>query len=436
MLASGPDAPAADAGAEAWRLVERLYPIPRSLTGDGVRQTLAVLSEHVPLEVHEVPTGTPVFDWTVPREWNVREAWIAGPDGRRVVDWRDHSLHLMGYSVPVRARMPLAALREHLHSLPEQPDLIPYRWSYYAERWGFCLRHRDLEALPDGEYDVCVDTTLEDGHLTYGELLVPGEREDEVLIHAHVCHPSLANDNLSSIAVATLLARELLDRRLRLSYRFVFVPATVGAITWLARNQARLHRIRHGLVLAGTGDPGPLSYKRSRRGRADIDRAVELVLRRRGATGPMEDYSPWGYDERQYGSPGIDLPVGRLSRTPHGTYPEYHTSADDPGFVRPESLAGTYDALLDVVEILEGDARYRNMSPMCEPQLGRRGLYSTMGGSDRRETEMAALWVLSLSDGGSSLLDVAERSGLPFAAVREAADALLACDLLAPAEAA
>lgn len=419
-----------DVGEEAWRLVERLYPLARSLTGDGVRATFAILAEHAPLEVHEVPTGTAVLDWTVPQEWNVREAWIAGPDGARVVDVRDHTLHLMSYSTPVHTQMNLQELRPHLYSLPEQPDLIPYRTSFYEPRWGFCLPHRQLEALPEGEYEVCVDTTLEDGHLSYAEIVLPGAGEHEVLLHAHSCHPSLANDNCSSLALATLLAHELADRENRYTYRFVFAPATIGAITWLARNENVLPWIRHGLVLAGTGDPGPLSYKRSRRGDATIDRAVEVVLRDFGAEASVEAFSPWGYDERQYCSPGYDLPVGRLSRTPHGRYLEYHTSADNLSFVRPQALANTYDALLAIIDVLEGDRLYRNVSPRGEPQLGRRGLYASVGTADRREAELALLWVLNLCDGSHSLLGVAERSGIPFTTVRRAADALLAHELL------
>jgi aminopeptidase-like protein len=426
---TAPDAAAI--GEEAWRLVERLYPIPRSITGDGVRKTLGILGEHVPIQVHEVPTGTPVLDWTVPNEWNVRAAWIADAEGRRVVDLADHALHLMVHSVPFRGRMSLDDLRPHLHSLPDQPDLIPYRTSYYVERWGFCLRHRDLEALPDGEYEVCVDTTLEDGHLTYGEVVVPGETEDEVLFSAHVCHPQLANDNQSSVALATLLARELAARGTRLTYRFVFVPGTIGAITWLARNEDCADCVRHGLVLAGTGDAGPLSYKRSRRGNATIDRAVEHVFARSGGPYDVEDFWPWGYDERQYCSPGFDLPVGCLMRTPHGRYPEYHTSGDDMELVRPEALADTYRTLREVVGVLEGDGRFRNLSPKGEPQLGRRGLYGSIGG---REQELALLWVLNQSDGSATLLDIADRSGMPFAAIRAAADALLEHDLLAPVD--
>jgi aminopeptidase-like protein len=415
-----------------YALAERLYPVPRSITGDGVRETLGVLRELVPLEVHEVPTGTPVLDWTVPKEWNVREAWIAGPDGERVVDFRDSNLHLVGYSVPVRTRLPLHELRERLHTLPERPDWIPYRTSYWSENWGFCLQHRRLQELPEGEYEVCVDSVLEDGSLSYGELLLQGETEQEMLVSTHVCHPSLANDNLSGIAVATWLARQLAERPRRFSYRFLFVPGAIGPITWLARNEESVGRIRHGLVLALLGGPGGFVYKRSRRGRAEVDRVAEHTLR---GVGEVRDFDPYGYDERQYCSPGFDLPLGRLTRAPHGEFPEYHTSADDLRLLRPEGLAEALDVVGSIVDLLERNRTYRNLSPKGEPQLGRRGLYGGLGGgTEGRERELALLWVLSLSDGEHSLLDVAERSGLPFASVRDAANALLEADLLAETE--
>jgi aminopeptidase-like protein len=422
------------AGEELYKLVAELYPICRSITGDGVRRTLEIVDREIGgLEVSEVPTGTQVLDWTVPREWNVRDAWVANAAGERVIDFQASNLHLVSYSVPVRATMPLAGLKERLFILPDQPDLVPYRTSYYAERWGFCASRRLIDSLPEGDYEVCVDTTLADGHLTYGERLVEGRTSDEVLVSCHVCHPSLANDNLSGIAVASRLARLLGEGpRPRYSYRFLFIPGTIGSITWLARNQDRVDRIRHGLVLSGVGDPGGFTYKRSRRGDAEIDRAVAHVLARSGRSHRVVDFSPYGYDERQFCSPGFDLPVGRLSRTEFATYPEYHTSADDLDLVSPAQLQDSLEVCREVVAVLEGNRRYRNLSPRGEPQLGRRGLYGSIGGrSDAEERQMAMLWVLNQSDGGRSLLDVAERSGLPLALLAEVAGLLEEAGLLA-----
>ncbi|MYB20564.1 MAG: DUF4910 domain-containing protein [Holophagales bacterium] len=432
-------------------LAAGLYPIPRSLTGDGVRETLDRIARRIPLQVHELPTGTQVLDWTVPREWNPRQAWIRGPSGRRVVDLADHNLHLVGYSVPVHRTMRLDELRPHLHSLSEQPDLIPYRTSYYEETWGFCLPHRLLESLPDGEYEVFVDASLEDGSMTWGECLLPGSSAEEVLISSHVCHPQLANDNLSGIAVAVHLAEALaaVPER-RYSYRFLFAPGAIGAIAWLARNRDRLDSFRHGLIAANLGDGGGFHYKRSRYGEHEIDRAVVAALAGLGEDLVTEDFFPFGYDERQYCSPGFDLPVGVLTRTPWGRYPEYHTSADDLSFIGAEALAGSLAAYLATAAALEerlgapapppvaaeggrksgGGRRYRNLEPFGEPQLGRRGLYGGLGGAGRKEFEIAMLWVLNQSDGEHSLDDIAERSGLPPGVVGEAADALREAGLL------
>jgi aminopeptidase-like protein len=424
------------AGEELYKLVAELYPICRSITGNGVRRTLEIVDREIGgLEVSEVPTGTQVLDWTVPREWNVRDAWVANAAGERVIDFQASNLHLVSYSVPVRATMSLGELKDHLFILPDQPDLVPYRTSYYAERWGFCASKRLVDGLPEGDYEVCVDSTLADGHLTYAECLVEGRTSDEVLVSCHVCHPSLANDNLSGIAVASRLARLLGEGpRPRYSYRFLFIPGTIGSITWLARNAERVDRIRHGLVLSGLGDPGGFTYKRSRRGDAEVDRAVAHVLGRSGRPHTVVDFSPYGYDERQFCSPGFDLPVGRLSRTEFATYPEYHTSADDLDLVSPAQLQDSLEVCREVVAVLEGNRRYRNLSPKGEPQLGKRGLYGQIGGrSDAEERQMAMLWVLNQSDGGRSLLDVAERSGLPLALLAEVAGLLEGAGLLAEA---
>jgi len=421
-------------GEEIHGLMRRLYPICRSITGDGVRRSLAMMREYIPLEIFEVPTGTPIFDWTVPKEWNVRDAYVKNSRGERVIDFQKHNLHLVNYSVPVRRTMSLAELRPHLHTLPEHPDWIPYRASYYKETWGFCLTQRQLEALDEDEYEVCVDSTLGDGNLTYAECYLAGDREDEILLYSHICHPSVCNDNLSGMALLTYLARALQGERRRYSYRFVFAPTTIGSITWLARNESRLGRIKHGLVIALVGDPGPMTYKKSRRGDATVDRAVAHVLKHSGRPSQVLDFSPYGYDERQFCSAGIDLPVGRLTRTPNACYPEYHSSADDLDFVRPEFLADSLEICRMSLNVLDRDGRYVNLSPKCEPQLGRRGLYSkTSAERDVGQRDLAMLWVLNLCDGRHSLLDIAERSGLAFGTIAASADDLAEAGLLRPA---
>ncbi|HEX5999629.1 MAG TPA: DUF4910 domain-containing protein [Hyphomicrobiaceae bacterium] len=422
-------------GEEIHALAAEIFPICRSITGNGVRTTLQTLARHVAFEVHEVPTGTPVFDWTVPREWNLRDAYVKDSSGARVIDVARSNLHVMSYSVPVRARMPLAELKEHLYSLPQQPDLIPYRTSYYTENWGFCLPHRQLEALPDDIYEVVIDSTLADGTLTYGEHLHRGESEDEVLFSAHICHPSLANDNCSGLALLTHLAKRLTGVRTRLSYRFLLAPGSIGALTWLARNEHTVGCMKHGLVLSCVGDGGGPTYKKSRRGDAEIDRAMAHVLkhdgRRSGRQPEILEFSPYGYDERQYCSPGFDLPVGLFQRSRFGAFPEYHTSADNLGFITPEHLESSYRMVTELIGVLEDNLTFRNTSPKGEPQLGRRGLYGAIGGDKNAAAgNMGILWVLNLSDGRHSLLDIAERADLPFATVRDAATCLLRAGLL------
>jgi aminopeptidase-like protein len=422
---------AAALGAQLHRFVSDLYPICRSITGNGLRRTLALIGEHIPLTLHEVPSGTAVFDWTVPLEWNITDAYVKTLAGERVIDFTRSNLHVVGYSEPVRARVSRAELDAHLFSLPGHPDWIPYRTSYYERSWGFCVSQRQRDQLTDREYEVVVDASLEPGHLTIGECVLPGDTADEVLISCHACHPSLCNDNLSGIAVATFLAKRLASQPRRFTYRFLFIPGTIGSITWLARNQATVPRIRHGLVLTCLGDPGALTYKRSRRETADVDRAAEHVLGHSGAPFTVEPFSPWGYDERQYCSPGFDLPVGCLMRTPHGRFPEYHTSADDLDLVRAEALADSLETCAAILRVLDGNRCYVNLAPKGEPQLGKRGLYSAIGGvPDAGAQKMAMLWVLNLSDGGHSLLDIAQRSGLAFAVVAEAAGLLASYDLL------
>lgn len=411
-------------GKEMYALVEELYPICRSITGDGVRRTLEILSRFVPLTIHEVPSHTKVLDWTVPKEWNIRDAWIKNARGERVIDFRANNLHVVNYSVPVRARMSLADLRPRLHTLPDRPELVPYRTSYYDETWGFCLSHRQLESLPEGEYEVCIDSTLAPGSLTYGELVVPGVTADEILISAHVCHPSLCDDNLSGIAVSVFLARELATwSRRRHSVRFLYAPGTIGAITWLAKNPDGVSRVRHGLTLTCLGDDHPFTYKRTVSGDRVIDRAAAHVLSSRDGN-QVIDFFPYGYDERQYNSPGFRLPVGSLMRGRHGQFPEYHTSGDNLDFVSPQSMVESLQVLRGIVEVLEGDRVYRNLAPYGEPQLGSRGLYRAVGGTNIPNLQLAMLWVLNLSDGTQGLLEIAHRARMDFRAIRAAADLL------------
>ncbi len=409
-------------GRDMYDLIVRLFPICRSITGNGVRETLSIVNEFIPLEVHEVPTGTRVFDWEVPKEWNIREAYIKDPKGRRIVDFDNNNLHVVNYSMPVHKKVDLRELKTHLHTLPEHPDWIPYRTSYYNETWGFCIPHTLLEQLEDGMYEVFIDASLSKGSLTYGEYVLPGESGEEVLLSTHVCHPSLANDNLSGIAMLTFLARRLADLPRKYTYRFLFIPGTIGSITWLAQNEASIRHVKQGLVVACVGDSGGPTYKYSRQGDAEVDLAARHVLKHCGRRASLLDFSPYGYDERQYCSPGVNIPVGLFERSKYAEFPEYHTSADNLDFVTAEDLDESFHMILRIVNILENNRKYINQSPMCEPQLGRRGLYDTIGGDkDRARKQMALLWVLNQSDGDHTLLDIAERAGIDFDVVLNAA---------------
>jgi len=417
-----------------YEFVEELYPICRSITGDGVRATLRTIAREIPIEVKEVPSGTHVLDWTVPREWNIRDAWIKDPQGRRVVDFRAHNLHVVNYSVPVNARLTLDELLPHLHTLPDNPDWIPYRTTYYDEAWGFCLSQRQLEALLPGEYEVVIDSELKVGALVYGELVLPGTSEDEILISTHVCHPSLCDDNLTGISISVNLAREMLGRAdRRHTLRFLYAPGTIGAITWLHQNRATAHRIKHGLTLTCLGDNHPFTYKRTVAGKAEIDRVAEHVLAHSGLPHQIIEFFPYGYDERQYNSPGFRLAVGSLMRGRHGQFPEYHTSGDNLDFISDERMRESYGLILSILETLDGNRTYRNTAPYGEPQLGARGLYRALGGTSIPNLQLAMLWTLNLSDGQNSLLDIARRAGISFHSVRSAANLLVEHELLVDA---
>jgi len=415
----------ANLGDEMYRLISDLYPICRSITGDGVRETLAHLQRIIPVVVHGVQTGTAVFDWTVPKEWNIRDAYVKNSKGERVIDFQKSNLNVLNYSTPVQGVFSLAELREHLFSMPEYPEWIPYRTSYYNERWGFCLTDRQLQQMQEDEYEVCIDADLSDGQLNYGEYFIPGESDDEVLFFTHICHPSLCNDNLSGIAVASFLARHLALSPRRLSYRIIFAPATIGSITWLAQNQAGAANIKYGLVLANLADDGHVHYKKSRRENAEIDNIVQHVLRESKDDFEVIDFSPYGYDERQFCSPGFNLPVGRFTRSPNGGYPEYHTSADNLDFIEKEKLVDSLSTLFRIIQVIENNVSYVNNNPFCEPQLGRRGIYHALGGMQGiGELQHAMLWILNLSDGTKSLLEIAQKSEMPFAVLLQAAELL------------
>jgi len=411
-------------GEEMYRLISRLYPICRSITGNGVRQSLAIMQEYLPLKVHEVPTGTAVFDWTIPNEWNINDAYIKNGRGEKIVDIKNSNLHVLNYSIPVKGNFSLAELKSHLFSLPDRPGLVPYRTSYYEENWGFCVSHSQFQEMQDAEYEVVIDSTLQPGSLTYAEYYLPGESKDECLITCHICHPSLCNDNLSGISVVLFLAKILTTKKNRLSYRFLFIPGTIGAIAWLSLNESNLSNIKAGLVATLLGDASPLTYKKTRNGNATIDQAVTHYLRHSGEDYRLIDFSPYGYDERQFNSPGISLPVGSLTRSQYGQYPEYHTSADNLELISGEKLEASLKAYLSIIDILDNNVIYINQISRCEPQLGTRGLYRIIKGENVEESElrkMAMLWCLNLSDGNYSLLDIADKAAISFEVIKQIA---------------
>jgi aminopeptidase-like protein len=415
-----------DLGDELYQWARDLYPIPRSLTNDVMRHTLGYLTELMPdLAIHEVPSGTEAFDWQVPDEWNVDEAYIIDPDGRRICDFDDHNLHLMGYSVPVDAEMTLDELQPHLHSIPEQPDAIPYVTSYYRRRWGFCLSHRQRNALKPGTYRVVIRSRLEPGHMTYGQLILPGQSTKEVLFSTYICHPSMANNELSGPVVATALARWLAsgDRR-RLTYRFVFAPETIGSIYYISRHlrDLRQHTIA-GFQLTCCGDERTVSFMPSRRGDTLADRVARHVLGNH-----TEAYEPYsfldrGSDERQYCSPGVDLPVVSIMRSKYREYPEYHTSLDDLSLISPAGLAQTLELHQKCVTILENNFYPVGRYP-CEPQLGKRGLYPTLSKRNSGQTVRTTKNLLAYADGERDLIDIAELIGVDCLALLETAQTL------------
>ncbi len=409
-----------------YRLIKTIFPICRSITGDGVRETLKIIQKDIPISIHEVDTGTKVFDWEVPMEWNIRDAYIKDSNGKRVVDFRKSNLHVVNYSIPVKKKLSLTELKKNIHTLPQEPDLIPYRTSYYKKEWGFCMKHSDFLELKDETYEVVIDSTLSKGSLTYGEYLVKGNTQEEILISTHICHPSLCNDNLSGIAVSTYLAQEVAKiKNRRYTYRFLFVPGTIGSLTWLSTHKSIIKKVKYALVLTGLGDPGSLTYKKTRSGNSEIDYIFERVFSRVPRSS-IVDFSPFGYDERQYSSPGINIPTGTLMRSPHGTYKEYHTSGDNLTFIRKSSLANSLDILLQAIQQLENNVVYTNLYPHGEPQLGKRNLYDAMAEQpeDKKLIQMATLWILNYSDSNYSLATISQKSQIDIGLLKKVAEIL------------
>lgn len=412
---------------------DRLFPLCRSLTGAGVRETLSILREVIPLDIHEVASGTRCFDWTVPPEWNVRDAFVATLEGKRLIDFRSHNLHLMSYSVPINAILTHAELMPRIATIPDKPTAIPYRTSYYNDNWGFCLQHDQLHTLDQDHYRVVIDSDKKNGSMTYGDLVLKGQSDEEVLISTYICHPSMANNELSGPLVTAFLYEKIAALPVRrYTYRFIFVPETIGAIYYLQRHGSHMkEKTCAGFVLTCCGDGRAFTYKKSRAGDTLADRAAVHVLKQLKKNPKIVDFFPSGSDERQYCSPGFNLPVGSLMRTMYGDFPEYHSSLDNRGLVSEKSFEESIETFFHVIKAIEANATYVSLNPFCEPQLGRRGLYPTTGGGWGADAVKAQQYILNYSDGSHDLIDIAERAELDVLEIALVAERLSAAGLLA-----
>jgi len=425
-------------------LLTRLFPINRSITGDGVRQSLDIINDVTELDIKEYPSGTEVYDWVIPKEWNIKDAYIATLDGERIVDLQKNGLHVVGYSTPIDTELSFEDLRPHLHALPDFPDAIPYRTSYYKESWGFCLSQKQLDGLDESaHFRVVIDSTLEDGHLTFGESILPGTSDQEFLISTYCCHPWMANDNQSGMVVTSFLNRYLAQKKdRRHSYRFVWVPETIGAISYLFHNEQEMQKIDGGFVISCCGGPGRLSYKETFLGDHIMDRAVKIAFRDKGIDPWMRPFAPDGSDERQYSMPAFRIPVSTIAKDKYYDFDEYHTSLDNLDFVTGENLLASFEMYVEAIEVLERNRVYKTLMPYCEPQLGKRGLYPQTGGTLNQsvhnctekmtvEAEVDAItWVMFLADGSQDMIAMAERSGQPFSNLCVAAKKLVKKGLL------
>ena len=421
----------AQTGQKMHELAQKLFPICRSITGNGVRETLRILKKEISIKVYEVPTGTRVFDWTVPKEWNISEAWIEDSKGQRIIDFANHNLHVVGYSVPVDMQISLSDLQEHLYSIPEQPNAIPYVTSYYQERWGFCMTHAMREKLSDDIYHVHIDSSLKDGSLTYGELIIPGESEKEIFLSTYICHPSMANNELSGPVVTTYLTKWIKSKPRHHTYRIIFIPETIGSLTYLSKNIDDMKRnIIAGFNVTCAGDDRANSFQSSRYGTTLADRVALRVLRKRHPNFKSYSFLDRGSDERQYCSPGVDLPVVSIMRSHHTEFPEYHSSLDNLELITPNGLQGSFDILKECIETLENNPRYQPIF-QCEPQLGKRGLYSTLSrrGSKSNDSKLY-LNILAYSDGTNDMDDLAELLHIPKEDILQAVKTLLNAKLI------